>query len=250
MSAVRYRLHLVPGDLTDRVAAVWTLDTDAATPWTEHAWPTLHTDVVLVGGPSYVRACVSEALPVAAHWLDVGTLHPREYRHGPSNRLTGVRLRPGVGGVLGAAGGAGPLADRVRLADEAIWWHPDPARRAAAAIAWLRRADLRPPSAALWAALASHDRVDDAARALGVTPRTLHRRTLDVAGVGPKQVLRLRRFRRAAQLLDRLHAHEGFSPIYDLGYADQAHFVRECRALTGHPPGAWWGPASDSFNRG
>lgn len=71
---------------------------------------------------------------------------------------------------------------------------------------------------------------------LGVTERTLHRRCTAAIGYGPKTLDRVLRFRRALHL-----DHDGAAPslgalAVGAGYADQAHFTRECRRLAGKTP--------------
>jgi AraC-like DNA-binding protein len=77
-------------------------------------------------------------------------------------------------------------------------------------------------------------RVDDVARAVGLSPRELRRRFLVHVGYGPKglhRVLRLRAFLRNAAAGASLAACAARS-----GYADQSHLGRECRQLAGSTP--------------
>ncbi|WP_237706750.1 helix-turn-helix transcriptional regulator [Kribbella flavida] len=76
--------------------------------------------------------------------------------------------------------------------------------------------------------------VPELAAGVGLSERQLHRRCLDAFGYGPKMLDRVLRLNRA---LDR--ARSG-SPLAEVaartGYADQAHFSRDVKALTGVPP--------------
>jgi len=95
-----------------------------------------------------------------------------------------------------------------------------------------RAADRRDPLAREVAQrLARGERVGDVARAVGLSPRQLHRRSLDAFGYGPKTLARVLRLQRALTL-----ARTG-AALADVaataGYADQAHFARDVRALTG-----------------
>ncbi|MFF3853241.1 DUF6597 domain-containing transcriptional factor [Micromonospora sp. NPDC002575] len=82
-------------------------------------------------------------------------------------------------------------------------------------------------------------RVDELARRHGTTTRRLQRLFLDHVGVGPKWVIRRYRIQEAIE-----HAADG-RPIdwaalaADLGYADQAHLIREFTAATGLTPAAY-----------
>ncbi len=57
----------------------------------------------------------------------------------------------------------------------------------------------------------------------------------DEVGLGPKAYWRVRRFRAAMAHLDRGNL-SGAAVAAALGYADQAHFIREFRAISGGPP--------------
>lgn len=95
-------------------------------------------------------------------------------------------------------------------------------------------------------------RVGDVAAALGVGERRLERVFNRAVGVPPKVFHRMRRCCAAARLIrhasaERSHATRerngaryNWSAIAsDAGYADQAHFIREFRALTGVTPVAY-----------
>lgn len=74
-------------------------------------------------------------------------------------------------------------------------------------------------------------------RALGMSERTLRRRSDDAFGYGPKtldRILRYQRYRRIAKNSSETTAILAL----DSGYADQAHLVRESRRLAGCAPGA------------
>lgn len=78
--------------------------------------------------------------------------------------------------------------------------------------------------------------VSTLAARLGVTERSLHRRCTAAVGYGPKTLDRVLRFRRAVDL-----GLGGVAPALgalaaNAGYADQAHFTRECRRLAGQTP--------------
>ncbi|HVH09843.1 MAG TPA: helix-turn-helix transcriptional regulator [Gemmatimonadales bacterium] len=76
-------------------------------------------------------------------------------------------------------------------------------------------------------------------RALGVGERRLERSFETAVGIGPKQVLRVERFRGAAWLIAR-HRDGSLSRIAaTCGYADQAHLTREFAAFAGVTPTAF-----------
>ncbi|MBX6751631.1 MAG: helix-turn-helix domain-containing protein [Micromonosporaceae bacterium] len=155
-----------------------------------------------------------------------------------------VRFAPGLApGVLGVP--AHELRDRQPDLDD-VW--PGRGRRLAEiisesadrprALAELIRSELAraadrtdPLARQVAQRLARGERVGDVARSVGLSPRQLHRRSLDAFGYGPKTLARVLRLNRALAL-----ARTG-ATLADVaattGYADQAHFAREVRALTG-----------------
>jgi AraC-like DNA-binding protein len=87
----------------------------------------------------------------------------------------------------------------------------------------------------------SHGRVsvERLARDAGVTRRHLERQFLDRVGVSPKRLARIVRLQHALQMLERVDTEaKGAITAAACGYADQAHFIRECQDVCGHPPGA------------
>lgn len=72
------------------------------------------------------------------------------------------------------------------------------------------------------------------ARSFDITDRHFRRRFRAALGLGPGQFGRILRFRRAMNAATR---GQGLAMASQLaGYADQPHFTRECRALTGLSP--------------
>lgn len=111
---------------------------------------------------------------------------------------------------------------------------PDDRRLAVLADAVAQR-DVRPDAlvVAAGARLARPGaRVAAVAAALGVTERTLYRRTLTAVGYGPKVLARVARLRRLVAIADQSLAARAFAA----GYAGQAHMSEEVRRLTGTTP--------------
>jgi len=77
---------------------------------------------------------------------------------------------------------------------------------------------------------------------VGLTRRHLERLFREQVGLTPRTYARVRRFQRALASLERLgragSVRPGTETALDSGYADQAHFVREFRALAGSTPSA------------
>jgi len=100
----------------------------------------------------------------------------------------------------------------------------------------LRRAGWRPDPFAWELAnrLRRGEPVEQIARAMEVSPRHLHRRSLAAFGYGPKTLARVLRLGRAISLARRGMALADVAST--VGYADQAHFTRDARALSGVTP--------------
>jgi AraC-like DNA-binding protein len=81
-------------------------------------------------------------------------------------------------------------------------------------------------------------KVEDACAALGHEIRSLQRLFSREVGVSPKELLRRYRLMEAARRLVNEPAR-GVSLAAELGYADQAHFIRDFRAVTGVSPEAY-----------
>ncbi|MBB5786463.1 helix-turn-helix domain-containing protein [Jiangella mangrovi] len=73
--------------------------------------------------------------------------------------------------------------------------------------------------------------VGEVADEVGLSPRQLHRRSLDAFGYGPKTLARILRLHRALEL--GRSGTAAAEAAYAAGYADQAHLSREVRSLTG-----------------
>ncbi|WP_424640583.1 helix-turn-helix domain-containing protein [Embleya sp. AB8] len=165
----------------------------------------------------------------------------------PGTRYTAVRCAPGVGpDLFGLPADAlrdrrVPLADvwgayRARLCTERIAAAADPAallERLAAD----RLRDRDPDTARFTRAVVGELRagagIATVAAGLNLSERQLHRRSLTAFGYGPKTLARVLRLERALDL-----ARAGFPAARvaaDAGYADQAHFSRDVKALTGVP---------------
>lgn len=82
-------------------------------------------------------------------------------------------------------------------------------------------------------------RVEGACAALGYDIRGLQRLFQREVGATPKEVLRRYRLMEAAGRLDQKPELAGADLAAQLGYADQAHFIRDFRAVTGVSPAAY-----------
>jgi len=79
-------------------------------------------------------------------------------------------------------------------------------------------------------------RVDALAARAGVPVRTLQRLFRDHVGVGPKWIVRRYRIHEAAERASAGAAPDWSRLAAELGYADQAHFIRDFKAQVGATP--------------
>jgi AraC-like DNA-binding protein len=165
----------------------------------------------------------------------------------PGARVVGARMLPGAApALLGIRAeelrdGRVPLAqalgrDGARL-EELLSERSDAVAALQAAL--LARAARAPrPDPLVRAAVGRLERSDIAipqlSFALGVSERQLRRRVSAVVGYGPR---RLARILRLAHALEAARAGGELARVaHESGYADQAHFANDCRALAGVPP--------------
>ena len=79
--------------------------------------------------------------------------------------------------------------------------------------------------------------IEELSRTVAVSPRQLQRTFKDQFGTSPKTYLRIIRFSHAYKDMLHLQEKEGWAGLsYDLGYADQAHFIREFKEFSGTMP--------------
>jgi AraC-like DNA-binding protein len=168
----------------------------------------------------------------------------------PAVHVVGVRMRPGAAPpLLGVDAetlrdGRRPLhelwGDDARALEERLHRSDDPQGDLLAALAPYA-ASSGPPDALVQAAVARLARptavpVGALADELFVSERQLRRRFAAAIGYGPKRLGRVLRLERA---LAAARAGEELGRVAaDAGYADQAHFAGDCRALAGVAPTA------------
>ena len=97
-------------------------------------------------------------------------------------------------------------------------------------------------------------RIEDLVAKSGLSASQLQRRFATQVGMTPKLFARTIRFDRALVARRASPNRLWTDIIHELGYFDQAHFIRECRAFAGLPPsglvGDWdnvFSPADDQI---
>jgi AraC-like DNA-binding protein len=82
-------------------------------------------------------------------------------------------------------------------------------------------------------------RVEQACERHGLGLRALQRLFNDYVGIGPKWTIQRCRLHEAIERLDRGSPPRWAELALDLGYFDQAHFIRDFRAMTGRTPAGY-----------
>ena len=240
---IRYEEHPPPDALATVLRNLWSFTaSDALVPglFTLPPDPCLSLAVVRMGPQIRLQL-------VGPH------LKPLDVPVGPGSEVRGVRFHPHTAGaVLRLDPREWP--DRNESADSVA---PDlcavvsasstvDAGRDALLLVLAKRAASAPPSDALVQqavdsieGLRGELRVTELAADLGVSLRTLQRRFRAATGLSPKRYARVRRFLLAAGNVIREDPDAWGRVAAEYGYADQAHFIRECVALTGLPPTAF-----------
>jgi AraC-like DNA-binding protein len=165
----------------------------------------------------------------------------RPFLGGPMSTLTDTAVPlstvlPGAAAleraVADALAGGVPDAEIVSLVDRALTAHL-PAERQ------------QSEDTTVWAERIATDRelrrVDDVARLAGLSVRGLQRRFADHVGIGPKWMIRRYRLYEVAERAARHETVDWAALATELGYADQAHLVRDFTAAVGEPPARYAG---------
>jgi AraC-like DNA-binding protein len=170
-----------------------------------------------------------------------GAFHPFAPRH-PVSDWTGKRL---------------PLTEVLPTARDdldAVLTPPDETARVAALDTFLLGLAPAPdPRADLAMALVDTIRTDrtirrvaDFAHAQGMTVRAMQRLFSTYVGVGPKWIILRYRIHEALEHAESTPSTDWATLAADLGYADQAHLIRDFTATVGVPPTAYAGGAQPS----
>ena len=200
-------------------------------------------DVGMVGPQTYRRAhvCLS------------GSVHVFNILFQPTglNRLVGIDMTtlvnqdPAASDVLGKS--ATSLGDAVRMA-------PDFDLRVAAVERWVEAMlEKRGPDCTIAAtsrrmiAVRGRTRIEDLVANSGLSTSQFQRRFATQVGMTPKLFARTIRFDRALVARRDAPNRSWTDIVHELGYFDQAHFIRECHAFAGLPPSSLIGDWDNVF---
>ncbi|MEU9173704.1 helix-turn-helix domain-containing protein [Streptomyces sp. NPDC048420] len=247
LARVRFRRHEPAEPLRRYVEHYWFIDWDLPEPYASHVvpHPSVHLTFQQDKGPPYAELT---GIP--------GGLYTRKLTG--RGRVCGVKFRPGGfrpyapehpvsywTGRTHPAEAVFPQATRA-AARTIVTPTSDESRIAALDAFLLPLTPTRDPQADLAMSLVDRARtdrtlrrVDDFAEAAGVSVRALQRLFSAYVGVSPKWVILRYRIHEALELAGTRDEVDWAALATDLGYADQAHLVRDFTATVGAPPTAY-----------
>lgn len=246
-SRVHFRRREPTPPLRPYLEHYWLIDWDLPQPYASHVVP--HPSVNIVFQKYAGQDPFSE---VAGIGLELFT-QKLEGR----GRVCGIQFRPGGFRPFAPARPVTSLTgQRIRLPEvlpdstgavEDVLTPDDEDARVAALDAFLLSLNPQPdPQADLAMALVDHIRADrtirqvgDFAHAQGMTVRGLQRLFAAYVGVGPKWIILRYRIHEALEQAEASDTVDWAGLAADLGYADQAHLVRDFTSTVGVPPTAY-----------
>ncbi|WP_406332037.1 DUF6597 domain-containing transcriptional factor [Streptomyces sp. NBC_00203] len=242
---VNFRRPEPPEPLRPYVEHYWLIDWDLPEPYVSHVVP--HPSVHIV-----FQQYEGQEPSVEVAGVQFGLFTQKLEGRG---RVCGVKFRPGA---------FRPFAPQRPVSEwtgRRTWWpevYPDTdpatilapteeAARIAALDTFVHTLGPHPdPQADLATALVDRIRTDrtirrvgDFARAEGMSVRLLQRLFAGYVGVGPKWVILRYRIHEALERAETSQPVDWAGLAADLGYADQAHLVRDFTATVGVPPTAY-----------
>jgi len=168
------------------------------------------------------------------------------------HRLVGINMTSLINEGIAARD---VLGNRALLLSDAVRSAPDFASRVAAAERWFgmmleRSAPEDGIGDTSRRLLSAHGnvRIDTLVKQSGLSSRQFQRRFTTQVGLSPKLYARTSRFDGALTAHRNQPAKPWAHIIHEAGYFDQAHFIRECHALVGLPPGQFIGDWENIFS--
>lgn len=238
-SAPGYGRYGPAEDLAPFVEHFWTVEWDLDEPVVREVLPHPSVHLVIESGASAVAGVPTGRFTrrLEGKGRVLGTkFHPggfRTFLAGPVSDLTGRTLP--LGDVFGKSA-SGLEARALARADpiaafevvQELLRRRRPVRDSAA--------ELAQRIAARVAADREIVRVEQLAREFGIGARRLQRLFGEYVGVSPKWIIQRYRLHEAAERIAAGGATDWAAMALDLGYSDQAHFIRDFKKLVGQPP--------------
>ncbi|MVO83914.1 helix-turn-helix domain-containing protein [Streptomyces sp. p1417] len=264
LTRVRFRRHAPAEPLRPYLEHYWLIDWDLTEPYVSHVVPHPSVNVVfqrLPGQPPFGevagvvlglfrkelrgrgRVCGAQFRPggfrtfapglavaeLTGRQVPVGDVWPPPVTRGKHEASPVSEAKPGAGTAEAVLGPDDEHA-RVAALDTFLLRHgpaPDP------------QADLAMELAARVRADRTLRRVGDLARQAGLSVRSLQRLFSAYVGVSPKWVILRYRIHEALERAESTAGVDWAALAASLGYADQAHLVRDFTATVGVPPTAY-----------
>ncbi|MFF2011659.1 DUF6597 domain-containing transcriptional factor [Streptomyces sp. NPDC058195] len=258
---VRFRRREPAAELRPYLEHYWLMDWDLSEPYASHLVP--HPSVNLVfqryaDGPAATDGAGDAGTAGHTGFAEVSGIGLGLFTQklAGRGRVCGVQFRPGgfrpfapgrpvaewtgrrlpVHDVFAPPAPASAVLDpaeedaRVAALDRyllALGPRPDPQAERAMALVELVRTDR------------TVRRVDELARAEGLSPRSLQRLFAAYVGVGPKWVILRYRIHEALERAESERRVDWAALAAELGYSDQAHLIRDFTSTVGAPPTAF-----------
>lgn len=226
-----------PGPLFEHVECFWVSRERAATGALQRVLPDGCADII------YTRTGKGGELRFAGPMTRYA-----DFAQAPGSLSVGVRFRPGMWSAV-VHTRAAYLVDRLEQLDD-VWdslprdlLHKlDDATQSGRIVDLLSQAiradNVRSPvQRAIGSLERSHGALPlgDLAHAAGLSTRQFRRRCLEATGLSPKMLSRILRLRKATALVGQMTGPQaGIAAA--CGYADQSHFIAECREFCGWTP--------------
>lgn len=204
------------------------------------------SDMGVVGPQTYRRAHV--CLSGSTHVFNILFQPTGFYRLFGINMTSLVNQDPAASDVLGSA--ATILGDAVRMA-------PNFELRVAAVEKWVGTILEKRGSDDLIGSISRHMitvqgqvRIEDLVTKSGISASQFKRRFATQVGLSPKLFARTIRFDRALLARRKSPRRSWTDIVQEMGYFDQAQFIRECHSFAGLSPGALIGDWNNVFSPG
>ncbi len=248
-SVFRYREIRPSPRLSHFVSSFWLLEDDGTSAVPQRIVPDGHAELILNWGEPFQHLVNGTWHPQPRLFFAGQIDGPLMLKPGGQTKMLGIGFHPHGASCLfqhpmqELAGSFTPLEDLSpalsRRVDEALQSH-DPVAAMEMAL-WSAQECARSDHALVGEAVrlitATNGGADLArlARHLGLSLRQLERRFLAVVGLPPKRFSRIHRFSHVFRALEH-HPGDWVATAVACGYYDQAHLIRDCKALSGQTP--------------